>query len=236
MKEQIAALWRARPRMSKGMKLARNLIILALAVLIFWWGHRCPALSEQGAIEKLTRELMLPEGDVALWGKEVSEDYWVLVMGENYAYVARTYHATLAPWVRAQLSEGAKLDGEYVLLRCPEATRDGLDADRQKGTRMMICPKGPERAKSCILKIRQSYCDAEGVLKTAEYVMEAQRGASGEYLFKWSCEDTNAWWAADILWKQCGVPQNKGANYSLYFYDTHGTLLEHQEGQFTYKW
>lgn len=228
MGEKLKQMWTARPRMSREAQTARNLLILALAALSFWWMARCPAYTAQGAADKLSRQLMLPEGEIA-----EREDCWALVKGDSYAYVTKLYYSIWSG-VSTTFVEGEVLGGEYFLLRCPvEWTWDAF-AQEGNNTRTMVCPEGSETARRCTAEITQTYWE-DGPQQLC-YKLEGAREDSGAYILNWVCQSEEEWDMSRLLWEQRGESKGDGADYVLRFYDDNGTLLETQEGAFTYRW
>ena len=229
MKEKLTYLWHTRPRMSREMKTVRNLLIIALAMLACWWVDRCPAFTAQGAVDKLSRQLMLPEGEIV-----EREDCWALVKGEGYAYVTELY-GSLFGGVDTSFIEGTKLDWEYALLRCPIEREWAAWEENGENTRTLVCPQGPEPARSCKVTIQQVYEEKDQVRELA-FEMSAQREDSGAYLLCRACETAEEWEAARNLWRQSATSDVQKASYVLRFYDEQERLLETQEGEFTFKW
>lgn len=229
MGKRLKQLWTARPRMSREAKTVRNLLIIVLAALAFWWTSRCPVLTAQGAVDRLSRQLMLPEGEIV-----EREDCWALVKGENYAYVTKLYYSIWSG-VDTSFTEGTELGGEYALLRCPTERTWGAFLQEGNNTRTMICPEGPEMAQRCTVEIQQTYWE-DDALRELRYELEGAREKSGTYLLKWECQREEDWNGSRLLWEQRGVSEDDGADYVLRFYDGQGNLLESQEGAFTYRW
>lgn len=118
MGKKLKELWRSRPRLSRGAKVVRNLLIITLTLLAWWWKDQCPPLTRQGAVAQLTRELMLPEPDTVLFGDDSDTTDWVFVKGGNYAYLAGLMDDLMfLLGIRANLLDGSALDGSYTLLR-----------------------------------------------------------------------------------------------------------------------
>ena len=233
MGKKLKHLWHRRPRLSRVGKIIRNLLIITLALLAWWWEDQCPPLTRQGAVAQLTRELMLPEPETVLFGDDSDTTDWVFVKGENYAYLAALMDDLMFPLgVTASLLDGTALDGTYTLLR-----QNGYYFPTNfPKTRIMVCPEGPKDAVSCTVDLEQRYWAEDDRPATVQYQMNAERETYGAYIFRWVFEDEQAWRRANQMWSVYGHSDLIGATYVLRFYDKDHQLVGEQEDAFLYNW
>lgn len=106
-KKRLKRLWARRPRLSRGQKTVRNLLLLLL-ILVYWWGE-CgyPLFFPTLEFRRLERQNLLPRGEIVfsatpglfsssveleLNGETVTlRDTWRVGAGENWAAVMGYY-------------------------------------------------------------------------------------------------------------------------------------------------
>lgn len=250
MTDWIKGCWAKRPRLSRGWKLARNLVLTAVLLVVLWFSNRSPALTREGALRKLERELLLSPGQT-LYAElgDQREEKQVFVLGEGYAYTGTTVGSGLDYF--AYLYDGVRLDRDPALLLLPNG--QGEQAGQYQ-LATLYCSRGPEGAVRVSLPLTCRYDMVVRALddgrlgetldaKTDTLTFEAEQKADdwGVYPLALGAEDTETatvlyelleGWGyetdEDGSWERnCSIDK---AEYQMKFYQADGSLLLEHRG------
>lgn len=260
--EKLKRLWRHRPRLSRGWKTARNLALVVLLCVGYWFIRECPAFTSEGALRKEERTMLLEPGRTIYEEWDGLGKRRVCVLGDDYAYTG----STSRDWseVNARIKDGAAREDGVTLLRLP--AQDGFPPGELNQT-VVICPWGPEKAE----RVELTLC-ADYFMETYPLVAinDGSQQARGETLSlerrNWTWEartdkEPDGWYrftlysgtgeaaaAMDEMWDGIGyftTQTDAGetetnldleqANYQLDFYGADGALMESVQGELEHR-
>lgn len=214
------------PRLGRGGKILRNLLLSGVFLFLFWWAFGCPLPTAEGTFRRLERQNLFPASEILyVWenplpANETGSEPRVLILGEQedqftLGYLFRRWrnHPSedfLELWPR---EEGPT----------PIPLSRPIHGEDHEDYSVLLFAQIPEEAARAEVTLTGRLDDMKNPVETAQ----GERAGEGIWVFRFPIgldlvtSETLRYWSRDL----------EGLPYTLVLYRADGSVLEEQSGR-----